>query len=369
MTKYEGLLHLIKKELNSNSEKIREAEFIVGTERIITKLLIDLSRATNYGTIITFKFNSGENRFESMISGEKNDKTYAIEFKSIISDILEIYGFKGHYNDDGSVTYEIVHPATRMEREVETIAYTHIPHMSSNITSVAQDTLPNYIGIIYMNDYNELTCTNNKLASNMDYFIKLEMKNMNNKYYIDIENTSEFILAAKMFKNGRVYLYVHMDSIDNMIIGNIEKKLGMRNNILGVLNPGEIGFNTVEEAQKALEENKYRCISEDDKYKLVDYAQNEDGRLTDSIKLKGIRLIDKARNKDVCLSKYSEALGEYRALLKSIQHVKPEFKNTSESVSVSGSIIKDRKDSQEIERKAITINNFDWLNTRFNKKG
>ena len=53
--------------------------------------------------------------------------------------------------------------------------------------------------------------------------------------------------------------------------------------------------------------------------------------------------------------------------MKNMQHVKPEFKNTSKSVS--GSIIKDRKDSQEIERKAITINNFDWLNTRFNKKG
>ena len=120
----DGLLHLIKKELNSNSEKIKEAEFIVGTERIITKLLVDLSRAANYGTIISFKFNSDKNRFDSMISGAKNDRIYAIEFKSIITDILEVYGFKG-VDDNDSVVYNISHPATRMEREVETIAYTH----------------------------------------------------------------------------------------------------------------------------------------------------------------------------------------------------------------------------------------------------
>ena len=367
----DGLLHLIKKELNSNSEKIKEAEFIVGTERIITKLLVDLSRAANYGTIISFKFNSDKNRFDSMISGAKNDRIYAIEFKSIITDILEVYGFKG-VDDNDSVVYNISHPATRMEREVETIAYTHMPHMCSNMTSIARDTLPNYIGIIYINEYNELTCTNDKLASNMDNFIKLEMKNMGNRYYIDIENTSEFILASKMIKNGRVYLYVHMDSIDNMIIGNIEKKLGLRNNILGVLNPGEVGFKTIEEAQKALEENKYRNMQdmqEKPDYKLIEYMENYDDKLTDATKLKGIRLIDKTRKGNTYLEKYFEVLHKYKTFMKSMQHVKLEFKDTNETISVPGSILINREDSQGIERKAIDMGNFDWLNTRFNKKG
>lgn len=286
MAKYEGLLHLITRRVEK-AQEIKDIELAVGTDIIVDKLLMDIGNLVQLGRAGAFRFTKDENRKEYFIREAKNERyTYTVEFHDLISDIMAKYDYieNEDFMQKGTelTWFENRHYATRLEGAVEDAALFHAKTIGPNVKA-SLDNLPIGIALIYFDENNELACSNSKVSKYMEDFVKVNMIQEGNRFYFDINNVSEFILACKYIKNGKPLLYVNIESIDNMRIGNIEKKLGMRNNILGLLNPGEKGFTTVEEAEEALAERKPedKIISIGDTKEL---EKKEDAKLTSSSK-------------------------------------------------------------------------------------
>ena len=272
MAKYKGLLHLITRAVEK-AQKIKDIELAVGTDVSVEKLLMDIGNLVQLGRAGAFRFLKGENRKDFFIKEAKNERyTYTEEFHDLVSNIMAKYDYIE--NEDFI--------QTKLEGAVEDVALFHAKTIGPNIKA-SLDNLPIGTALIYFDENNELACSNTMVSKYMEDFIKVSMVQDGNRFYFDINNTSEFILACKYIKNGKPILYVNVDSINNMRIGNIEKKLGMRNNILGLLNPGEKGFTTVEEAEKALAERKPedKLISIGDTKEL---EKKEDVKLTSNSK-------------------------------------------------------------------------------------
>ena len=291
MIRNKGLLHLITRAVEK-AQEIKDIELAIGTDVIVDKLLMDIGNTVELGRSGTFRFLRGDDGKIEFITRTAYERyTYPESFYTIISDILDVYGYKEDkdFRTPGteSVLFIRKHYATRLEGEIEADALFHAKNMTIDIRA-AKDNLPTGTALVYLDDDNELVCSDTKVGTYLDKFVKVSMKKIGNGFYFDLENTSEFVLACKYIKNGKPYLYVNKESIDNMRIGNIEKELGMRNNILGVLNPGEIGFSTVEEAEAALLNKKpsTKIVSVADTIKLKD---EDDNRLTDTTK----KIIDK----------------------------------------------------------------------------
>ena len=286
MRKYKGLLHLITRAVEKE-KGIKDIELAVGTDVIVDKLLMDIGNTVQLGRASTFRFLKDDNRKEFFIREAKNERyTYTEEFHDLVSDIMAKFDYiEDEYfvKQESELTiYKNRHYATKLEGAVEDAALFHSKTIGPSIKA-SLDNLPVGIALIYFDDNNELACSNTMVSKYMEDFIKVSMVQEGNRFYFDIDNKSEFILACKYIKNGRSLLYVNVESIDNMRIGNIEKKLGMRSNILGLLNPGEKGFSTVEEAEKALAERKPvdKIISIKDTKEL---EKKEDIKLTDTSK-------------------------------------------------------------------------------------
>lgn len=286
MAKYKGLLHLITRAVEK-THKIKDIELAVGTDILVDKLLMDIGNLVQLGRAGAFRFLKGDDRKDFFIKEAKDERyTYTVEFHELISNIMAKYDYieNEDFMQKGTelTWFENRHYATRLEGAVEDVALFHSKTIGPSIKA-SLDNLPIGTALIYFDENNELACSNTMVSKYMEDFIKVGMVQKGNRFYFDIDNISEFILACKYIKNGRPLLYVNVDSINNMRIGNIEKKLGMRNNILGLLNPGEKGFATVEEAEKALAERKPedKLISIGDTKEL---EKKEDAKLTSNSK-------------------------------------------------------------------------------------